>query len=1009
MLQLASSWVILGLLMVVYYNDQLQNSASARSVFSWIKYDKLDEINDHISSINENNCRNKDKSQLQLRKDVLNDIPLYNTLLNRVWYRNRTSLIHLHNMALNRAYFFSYVLQKMNSSENFYKQPNWMYFYFSNTADVNANPKVINGSSFYFDNHCHYPNWYTTLAFNKTLPLFAPKVFRHDDYNDQDNYLREPTRTSAVGMDAGAGRFMNYTRKEYKMNPWYSTWLPDLKGDMDSLTKFTYYIGIKESNVTGHFITDHYENQAFFGPNNPSASTTDEKQLPVAFTAPYFDCGGSNKWVVSAVAPVVDYMPRYTNWTQLRRQRIVGVTVMDIDLIEVDFNGCNIGIGNKGPNYLSGIHRCPKYSNCKQRAGFGLRRGGYSCNCKNGFRHEIHMSRPFLGVNIEQATEEEYASGFVCTPTDYRQVLPLVDQTEHVNFEWGGDNSGGLPADLQQLEADTSRRRREAGNITALHKISTNAMQFVVKQESGKDLNGTSIYQVDDVRVMHAEPPTKSTKEERPEPSVQEIMALAERIRELRESNKLYKYLKFQGSQYRLNTSSKNADDDYSLQNNVDYSVEREYEEDVKEHKQYKSFLIQTNRAAPEPNMSRVTQALRDDVILMRERHERRFHANRRLPGMKNRRKRAAMFDDYALDKMLRLMRWRGSVDRTNCHEQPNHRLTLPGGVGYGAFRQFEVEGSVAVRLSHFLSMYLQNVVPDENFGNMRGGGPLHKDMMFGEVIANVMANYKIYSAGVYFDRWKFENDDGSLRELFGPWAFRRSGAYYAEDTAGYSSQYVNTDWFRLAKARHGANFAGVKTFKLRPYVRSNPSGTSSVKHEFFPITYKAAPYAMGFWTNPHFRCDGKVDTWVMTYVSPFFGLDSLRTKLEFRGVTTVDVPLSFLEINPCPMAFNAPNAFKNTARCDYFSTRCRPMPGFPFSRGSYRCDCRMGFEYWHADGKGWIEGSLIELEWEKKKAGLFSRFDHLKCRPSSATDLSSGIQIFFLLCSSLFWLTYSH
>ena len=31
----------------------------------------------------------------------------------------------------------------------------------------------------------------------------------------------------------------------------YDNWLPDLKGDMDSLTKFTYYIGIKESNVTG--------------------------------------------------------------------------------------------------------------------------------------------------------------------------------------------------------------------------------------------------------------------------------------------------------------------------------------------------------------------------------------------------------------------------------------------------------------------------------------------------------------------------------------------------------------------------------------------------------------------------------------------------------------------------------------------------------------------------------------------------------------------------------------
>ncbi|RUS70685.1 hypothetical protein EGW08_021543 [Elysia chlorotica] len=707
--RLNSAWVIVAVTVIVYHNNQDSTSASATGVFSWMPHDQFDEINDHISSIDATNCRNKDKSDLQLRKDIVSDLPVYNNLLSRVWYQNRTSLIHIHNMALNRAFFYSYVLQRMNSSSNFYKQPNWMYFFFSGTADVNANPNILNGSSLYFDNDCHYPNWYTTLAFNKTLPLFAPKVFRHDDFGDQGNFLREPTRTTALGVDAGSGRFMNYTRSQFKMNPWYANWLPDLKGDMDSLTKFTYYIGIKESNVTGQFTKDSYENFAFFGPNSPSATTTDERELPVQFTAPYFDCGGSNKWVVSAVAPVVDFMPRYTNWTRLRRQRIVGVTVTDIDLMEVDFNACDVGVGNRGPSYLSGIHKCPKYS-----------------------------AVSYLGL-------------------------------------------------------------------------------------------------------------------------------------------------------YHQNT-----------------------------------FLIDANRASHRPNMSRVTQALRDDVIQMRQRHQQRFHANQQRQLSNTRRKRAAIFDNQSFDKMMRLMRWKNSVTRSTCQTQPNHRLMLPGDVGYGASTQFENEGRTALRLSNFISLYLQNVMPDENFGNLRGGGPLHKDMMFGEVIANVMGNYRIYSAGVYFDRWKFENDDGSRRELFGPWAFRRRGAYFAEDAAGYSRQYVDSDWFRQAKARHGANFIGTTKYKLRTYVRSNPEGTSRVRHEFFPITYRAAPYEVGFWTKPHFRCDGKVDAWVMTYVSPFFGLDSLRTKLEFRGVTTVDVPLSFLELNQCPMPYSVPNAFKNTARCDYFSTNCK-------------------------------------------------------------------------------------
>lgn len=34
---------------------------------------------------------------------------IFNQLLTRVWYKNRTTLIHTHNMALNRAFFFRWV------------------------------------------------------------------------------------------------------------------------------------------------------------------------------------------------------------------------------------------------------------------------------------------------------------------------------------------------------------------------------------------------------------------------------------------------------------------------------------------------------------------------------------------------------------------------------------------------------------------------------------------------------------------------------------------------------------------------------------------------------------------------------------------------------------------------------------------------------------------------------------------------------------------------------------
>ena len=130
-----------------------------QSKFSWMWYDHFDEIDDHMRTVNQQNCHSKSREEMVLRADTVSQLPVYNQLLDRIWYRNRTSMIHLHNMALNRAFFYSYILQKMNESSSFYIQPNWLYMYMSATADVNANPYGINGSAIYFDTNCHYPNW----------------------------------------------------------------------------------------------------------------------------------------------------------------------------------------------------------------------------------------------------------------------------------------------------------------------------------------------------------------------------------------------------------------------------------------------------------------------------------------------------------------------------------------------------------------------------------------------------------------------------------------------------------------------------------------------------------------------------------------------------------------------------------------------------------------------------------------------------------------------------------
>lgn len=289
-------------------------------VFKWMQYDNFDEIMDKFSAVTADNCRSKPREELQFSRDTVAQIPRYNMLLSTIIYANRSSLLHLHNMALNRAFFYSFIYQKLNKTEDFFSQPGLMYLYMSAGADVSANPGFLNGSAIYYDNNCNYANWYTTLDFNKTLPLFGPRAWRADDYNEPTNILREPTNNTIDIQDYAAGRQSNYTNPAYKTNQWYKLWdMPDISSAEDSLRKYTYSVGIKYSNMTGYFTDDEFETTAFFGPPQPSQS--ERVSLPVLFSTPYFDCGRSNKWIVSATAPVVEFMSRYSPWLHLRRPR----------------------------------------------------------------------------------------------------------------------------------------------------------------------------------------------------------------------------------------------------------------------------------------------------------------------------------------------------------------------------------------------------------------------------------------------------------------------------------------------------------------------------------------------------------------------------------------------------------------------------------------------------------------------------------------------------------------
>ncbi|GFS15850.1 Fras1 related extracellular matrix protein [Elysia marginata] len=866
-----------------------------------MKRDRWDEINEIFSNVTAQNCRSKDKADLMLPLDSVSAVPKANEILSSKTYSNRSALLHVHNMALNRAFFYSLIYQRLNQSWDFETQPGLMYIYMSMSADISASPGYINGSGIFFDNDCYYPNWYTTLPFNKTIPLFGPKAWREDDYNEPTNYLREPTNNTMDIWDLAAGNSRNYTDKRYKGNPWVQFWLPDIKADKDSARKHTYSVGIMYSNVTGSFTEETFKEFNFFGPQLPGSESPDE-MLPVRITQPYFDCGQSNRWIVTASAPVVEYMPRYSDFILMRRPRFTAVYTVDIEFERLDMNQCPIMQGNPGPNAFAGTARCRPTTSCEPLMGYGFRRGGYQCVCNPGYYYPWWHDGPFMGLEIEEASREEYEVGFDCLTIQDRQVLPQIKNPEFV------------------------RKKRSMARTKD---------RFLAEVEG-----------------------------ERQSPRLTNRMKreLIPKIKEIRES------------------------------------VMREKREAEAAHPK----------------------------VTIKKRHTAKVKVDKSKAH--SRRKREAT-DENAVNRMKTILDRYRSINRLNCKQQPAHKLFLPGDAAYGAEKQFEPQGRTALRLAHFLSNFLQNVDEYEEFGNLRGDRRLNETQIFAEVISNVMADFKIVGAGVFFDRYKFRmsppvnNTDprfvnGITREFFGPYAWREpdptgsvraTSNFNAMDLAGLQTYYTDEPWFQDMKARWATNFVHLKKFTAKPMIRSDIPGTSLIRFEYYPYTYRAPQYEDGEWLRPQFKCNGRYDAWVVPYQVPFFGWDDIKARLEFKGVVTVEVALSELGMNQCPQDYHVPNAFKNTARCHFQSQYCTPMEAWEFREGFYKCECRQGFEYTFVDNNWYFDGQTMEDEYKKMMAGQPNRFETLRCRisgaastPVSMTVMALATVITFLVQTSL-------
>lgn len=390
--------------------------------YEWQIKDAYDEIRYKYNKVTKDNCEIVHDKELFLPEDAVSHKPdIKDVNINPV-FPNRTALLHIHNMALSRSFFWSYILQSrfIRPAINDTYDPGMMYYLLSTVADVSSNPHV-NASSVYFSPNMSYSPSYLGF-FNKTFARFAPRTFRADDFNDPLHLERISTLNTFIVQDLGAvtpDTSYDYASAFYRIQNWYKLWLPDrVAGRHD--TKTTYQVKIRYANNTNETFTFH-------GP--PGA---DEIPGPVKWTEPYFDCGRSNRWLVAAVVPIADIYPRHTSFRHIEYPTYTAVSVVEMDFERIDINQCPPSPGNDGPNKFTNTARCKKETTeCEPLDGWGFRRGGYQCRCKPGYRLPYHARRSYLGEIIERASSEVYYSSFNCLKIGWLQKPPVQWEKAH--------------------------------------------------------------------------------------------------------------------------------------------------------------------------------------------------------------------------------------------------------------------------------------------------------------------------------------------------------------------------------------------------------------------------------------------------------------------------------------------------------------------------------------------------------------------------------------------------
>lgn len=292
----------------------------------------------------------------------------------------------------------------------------------------------------------------------------------------------------------------------------------------------------------------------------------------------------------------------------------------------------------------------------------------------------------------------------------------------------------------------------------------------------------------------------------------------------------------------------------------------------------------------------------------------------------------------------------------------------------YGKNR-FKQQALVAVNRANFLTRIWKEAEPEV----------LNSEYLFYTQVRNfVEGDDEIFAAGNCYDYMEFKD-----YYLFCPYAYRmEDGRINVKDLSVEYDYLGNTSEFFYS--------ARVNAGKLQNFNFTN--GTTQLRYnktDYYATQIDSSitvTYEDGHWSKPYFDCGGG-DIWMMTYTVPFFGYKNGTFK--FKGTSGIDIDLDKVDIDQCPQPDDAkePNVFAGSARCKPETTKCEPLRGLGFKRGSYKCVCKDGFYFPYLDHpEKYFNGSEIENEYEKKTKGVENKYDDpysyqcFMCEPGCVT-----------------------